>query len=310
MSEASPLSQTYIIAISGPTASGKTTLARLLQQTFDGLEFTPANNGIPVAITASILHQDDFFVPEDRIPLKRVPKVDAPGEFVEQADWDCLESIDFTKLKCCLQKLRQAGYNGKEGHARILREIGIEAKEETNSVGPARVTEAEFREAREKILRDLVGVVGDAQVTTPSTMLSQTQKIHVLLVEGFLFYFNETPQCPELPSLMCLFDTRLLLHTTLERALLRRRDRMSYVTVEGFFDDPPGYIENIVWPNYVMYHQHLFTNGDVERGQLNKWARQEAGIKRQEREGMGMRDLLEWGAGLVAEVIVVGIRTR
>lgn len=309
MSRAIPLPQTYIISISGPTASGKTTLARLLRQTFDGLEFTPANTNIPVTITASILHQDDFYVPEDEIPIKSVPKVDAPGEFVEQADWDCIESIDFTKLKCCLQRFRQEGCNGAEGHARILREIGIEAKEETNSVGPARVTEAQLRDVRGKTLRDLVG--GDPQATSPNTALSQTQtqtrRIHVLFLEGFLLYFNETLKRIELPPLISLFDIRLFLHTTLEYALLRRKARMSYVTVAEFFDDPPGYIENIVWPSYVKYHQHLFTGGDVEQGQLNDWARQTAGIKRQEREEMDMRDLLEWGARLVAEVIVTGM---
>lgn len=33
--------------------------------------------------------------------------------------------------------------------------------------------------------------------------------------------------------------------------------------------DPPQYWEQIVYPAYVRAHQHLFTNGDVENGELN-----------------------------------------
>lgn len=43
----------------------------------------------------------------------------------------------------------------------------------------------------------------------------------------------------------------------------RRENRTGYVTIEGFWEDPPGYVDNVVWPNYVKDHAFLFENGDV-----------------------------------------------
>lgn len=34
--------------------------------------------------------------------------------------------------------------------------------------------------------------------------------------------------------------------------------------MEGFWEDPPGYVDNVVWPNYVKDHAFLFENGEVE----------------------------------------------
>lgn len=44
----------------------------------------------------------------------------------------------------------------------------------------------------------------------------------------------------------------------------RRENRTGYVTIEGFWEDPPGYVDNVVWPNYVKDHAFLFRNGDVD----------------------------------------------
>ena len=36
------------------------------------------------------------------------------------------------------------------------------------------------------------------------------------------------------------------------------------MTLEGFWEDPPGYVDKIVWPNYVADHEWMFEGGDVE----------------------------------------------
>lgn len=36
------------------------------------------------------------------------------------------------------------------------------------------------------------------------------------------------------------------------------------MTLEGFWEDPPGYVDKIVWPNYVHNHEWMFENGNVE----------------------------------------------
>lgn len=46
-----------IVGISGPSSSGKTTLARLLQRIF--------NNAAPT-LTTFIIHEDDFYYPDDQ----------------------------------------------------------------------------------------------------------------------------------------------------------------------------------------------------------------------------------------------------
>ena len=186
---------------------------------------------------------------------------------------------------------------GPEDHARILGELGIKAIEAANSVGPERVSYGEVNEIREWVLGELENL---------TEIGNGVQRIHILILEGFLLYFNETPHTTELPPLLSLLDARLLLHTTLTHAVSRRKIRMTYVTVEGFFEDPPGYIENVVWPNYVKYHRHLFVNGDVEKGELSDWARTMAGVKRQDGEEMGMKEVVEWGSRVVVQVLGQG----
>lgn len=44
----------------------------------------------------------------------------------------------------------------------------------------------------------------------------------------------------------------------------RRSARSGYVTLEGFWEDPPGYVDKVVWPNYAKDHAYLFQDGDVE----------------------------------------------
>lgn len=50
-------SQTGVIGISGPSSSGKTTLARLLQRIFSKAD---------ESLFTFIVHEDDFYFPDDR----------------------------------------------------------------------------------------------------------------------------------------------------------------------------------------------------------------------------------------------------
>jgi nicotinamide/nicotinate riboside kinase len=53
-----PKNPVTIIGISGPSSSGKTTLARLLQRIF-----AHANENLQTFI----MHEDDFYLPDDRL---------------------------------------------------------------------------------------------------------------------------------------------------------------------------------------------------------------------------------------------------
>jgi nicotinamide/nicotinate riboside kinase len=73
-------------------------------------------------------------------------------------------------------------------------------------------------------------------------------------------------------------DIKLFLRTTYAKAKARREARDGYVTLEGFWADPPGYVDKIVWPNYVEEHAWMFEDGDVE-GQFKKDVLDKEGIK-------------------------------
>ncbi|UKZ96159.1 uncharacterized protein TrAFT101_010958 [Trichoderma asperellum] len=70
-----------IVALSGCSSSGKTTLARLLRDIFP---------------STFILHEDDFYRPETELPKKD-----------DLLDWDCAEAIDIPAMAETLSYIRQ-----------------------------------------------------------------------------------------------------------------------------------------------------------------------------------------------------------
>jgi nicotinamide/nicotinate riboside kinase len=44
----------------------------------------------------------------------------------------------------------------------------------------------------------------------------------------------------DMKDIRSLFDTKLFLRTSYETAKKRREARSGYVTIEGFWEDPPG----------------------------------------------------------------------
>lgn len=69
-----------LVALSGPTSSGKTTLARLLAQIFP---------------STFILHADDYYHTDSAIPVH---------DGVQ--DWDCAEAINLPKLEAALRRVK------------------------------------------------------------------------------------------------------------------------------------------------------------------------------------------------------------
>jgi nicotinamide/nicotinate riboside kinase len=74
MSQESPQKAT-IIGISGPSSSGKTTLARLLQRIFCGVNLTHgnANANANTHLNTFIIHEDDFYFPDDQYVPHSLP---------------------------------------------------------------------------------------------------------------------------------------------------------------------------------------------------------------------------------------------
>ena len=116
--------------------------------------------------------------------------------------------------------------------------------------------------------------------------------MRVVVVDGILVYHEGSKVEGEM-------DVKVLLRAREELARKRGEGGEGYVTIEGFWKDPEGYWEDVVWPNYVREHAGLFKNGDVE-GKLKEEVERERGIKCQELE-WGLDEVLEWVVGLVAE---------
>jgi len=144
-----------IVGISGVSSSGKTTLARLLRDIWP---------------RTFILHEDDFYWPDDQIPLKD-----------GVADWDCLESIDISTLRSSLQYIK--------GHAALPPDLT--SKEDQNSVGESGVD---------------MNVVSSWQKRAKG-LCSALNLPPIAVIDGFLLYSQEMKEVWELLDLRLFLRT-------------------------------------------------------------------------------------------------------
>lgn len=147
---------------------------------------------------------------------------------------------------------------------------GRESKEDQNELGEPGVSQATLREMKQRIN-------------------GHADKILVCLVDGFLLYHD--------PNTAAFLDTRLLLRAGYADLKRRREARSGYVTLDGFWNDPPGYFDRIVWPAYVQYHGYLFQDGDVHGPLSHEALAME--IQLPPRLDATMRELLSWAVDLI-----------
>ena len=244
----SSTTRNIIIALSGPSCSGKTTLARLLRDA--------------LAPHAFILHEDDFYKTDAEIPVRRV----ADGRDLQ--DWDCLESLDLEGLRDMLAYIKREG-RVKEG---------FESKEDQNAIGNVKIDMQVVEEWRAKF----DAVLGKSSAPT-----------RIAIIDGFLLFSEE------MKAIRDLFDVRLLLRLDYDTVKRRREARMGYVTLEGFWEDPKGYVDLIVWPNYVKDHAFLFKDGDVN-GELDVEVCKQLSIQGMPKEAVeDMTSCFKWAADIV-----------
>ncbi|CAN9175554.1 unnamed protein product [Alternaria alternata] len=211
-----------------------------------------------------ILHLDDFYLTDAEIPVKNGVQ-----------DWDCIESLNLPALQQALQHIKEHG-NSPDW---------LVSQEDQNSVGEHGVPEAEIQ----KLRQDVSTWLGSS---TPGW-----EERRICIVDGFLLFSED------MKDIRSLFDVKLFLRTSYETAKRRREARSGYVTIEGFWTDPPGYVDDIVWPNYVKDHRFLFKGGDVD-GELDESVCESVGICGMPREAEGdMTQCLRWAAGVLERVV-------
>ncbi|KAH1685973.1 hypothetical protein KXX25_005092 [Aspergillus fumigatus] len=250
-----------IVGISGPSSSGKTTLARLLQRIF-----AHANENMQTFI----MHEDDFYLPDDRIPYTTT----ASGKTVK--DWDTVEAIDVPFMVAALSYIRQ--------HGRLPPRL--KSKEDLNEASDSGVSDETItqlqRQVSDKLRQFGPALAGDGG----------EGKRTVVFFEGFLLFSPPEAEVREhvLRPVHEQLDVRLFLPSPYESVKERRERRSGYVTIgpapvpplphrdsaaskdakqqvdleaednappQNFWTDPPGYVDDIVWPRYVRDHAWL-----------------------------------------------------
>lgn len=154
-------------------------------------------------------------------------------------NWDCVEAIDFPLFKQHLRRIKDLGKVEKIDSLEL--DAGI--KLDTNEI---------------QRLRDYV-----------TTYQDRFNDYHLVLVDGFMLYHDR--------DLLDLFDVKLFFYASFQTLKTRRESREGYQTVDGFWQDPPGYFENIVWPSYVATHSYLFEGNNIEAN-LTSFAKEQLHI--------------------------------
>lgn len=232
-----------ILGLSGPSSSGKSTIATALLDLFSP--------------HATLVHCDDFYLPESSLPFR-----------AGHRDWDCAASLDLIALVACLQNWKVTGK--------------IQGERKSQGVPPV-------NESKDENGLEVAVAVERLKREGASQCLNQRK---LLIVEGLLL-FPSPPLPAALPS---LFDVKILLSVSKNVARERREARPGYVTLDGFWTDPPGYFDDVVWPNYVESHEKYFLNGNVE-GEVDE-VNCKGGVHIGPREG-GVVEVLEWVVNVI-----------
>jgi nicotinamide/nicotinate riboside kinase len=296
---------TLLVGLSGPSSSGKTTVARLLRTLFS----FPAAKSDDVSLSLFILHQDDFYHTDALIPLITTSSRAASGLGARQfQDWDCVESLDLDLTGRTLQfvknegRLPARGTDESEGDG----EDWGESKEDQNSVGPVSLPEGLLDELR----KDLEHWWADLKSSSPTSTAERPADIRLCILDGFLLYPNPASADPDLQKLQTSVTDHLALKLMLlasrDQTITRRTRRTGYVTLEGFWEDPPGYVEDVVWPNYVKDAAWLMRDdgdGSAESKELSMLDVDERVAEKAEirvapgRGQAGLGELLKWTVG-------------
>lgn len=248
---------TILLGLSGPSSSGKTTLARLLRSIFD--ISTPSSRPTQPsrALSLFILHQDDFYLTDALVPVITASSKEFGTRDLQ--DWDCVESLDLPLFEDTLRHVK--------AHGRLPE--GSVSKEDQNAIGESGVSEVEIEKWKAAVQTWFNGLLGEGDGDGEgATSQSPRKEIQICILDGFLLYSSPSSSSQELNQLHTLTQTllspRLFLPTTRAQTLARRLRRSGYVTLEGFWTDPPGYVQDVVWPNYVRDHGWMYRDGRVD----------------------------------------------
>ncbi|KAK5046020.1 hypothetical protein LTR84_008807 [Exophiala bonariae] len=301
---------TILLGLSGPSSSGKTTLARLLRSIFNLTVPSPSSPGATNKISLFILHQDDFYLTDALVPVITVSSTEFGTRDLQ--DWDCVESLDLDIFESTLRHVKQHGTVPE----------GSVSKEDQNAVGESGVSDDEVKRLRGVVEERLRASSSTSTTTTKDTgdnnnNSSSDRELRICILDGFLLYPPPPPPPSEPASSIStplthlhalsssLLAPRLFLPSTRTQTLTRRARRTGYVTLEGFWTDPPGYVEDVVWPNFARDHAWMYSGGDVDGGSIDEESLlRDHGVRVCPGRGTwDMQRVLEWAVGVLVEEV-------
>ncbi|KAF8943449.1 ribosylnicotinamide kinase [Haplosporangium gracile] len=188
---------------------------------------------------STIVHQDDFYKPETLIPLD--PKTGL-------ANWDCPGAIDFQSLIETLHYVKEHGEFPE----------GFDSLEDKNPVGS--------KEYSTPIPQEVLDPLRDRIMAEAARGQGQDERERTVtkfvILDGFMLYVDE--------QLRSMIDVRFYLTAPYQILKERRESRKGYATLEGYWVDPPGYFDNTVWPNYLIYNEPFAKLADaIDEGQIS-----------------------------------------
>lgn len=248
-----------------------------------------------------------------RIPYTTTPS----GEKVQ--DWDTAAAIDTNFLAQALAYVRKNGTLPPR----------LQSKEDQNDATDSGVPDSVVAELRESVAHTLK----DTQSAVPT----------VAFLEGFLLYSASGSKSPLRP-VQDQIHLPLFLPAGYSAMKARREGRSGYVTIgaapvatggegvvggsgkkegeeidleaeddrppQNFWVDPPGYVDDVVWPRYVEDHEWLLVADEGVQGDLVKRVgeglnvREDAGVWVAPGKGEGgMEVVLKWAVDRILEFL-------
>ncbi|KAF9560759.1 ribosylnicotinamide kinase [Mortierella alpina] len=171
---------------------------------------------------STIVHQDDFYRPEAELPLDSKTGL---------ANWDCPEAIDFKALTATLEHVKE---NGRFPD-------GFDSLEEKNPIGSKELSSPVPQEILDTLSKDILAQIPE----------DERDRTKFVILDGFILYVDET--------LCKALDVKFFLTAPYQILKERRESRKGYATLEGYWEDPPGYFDDVVWPNYLVYNAPFVT---------------------------------------------------
>lgn len=256
-------------------------------------------------------------------------------------DWDTIGALDIRQLVSALSYVRSHG----------ILPPRLKSKEDLNEVTDSGVDEDKIRRIRDDVARRMEGILlarDEKGFTKPG---NDSLSLSLAFLEGFLLYAPPEDEKHPLRAVHDNIHVPLFLPATYSVLKERREGRTGYVTIgpaptlkldednnnkdrstesgadgigdiqddgeplphQNFWTDPPGYVDDIVWPRYIADHQWLLLpDPDVPRSEEvlkeavgeGEYVKEDAGVLvAPGKGGADMTELLEWGVREVLRVV-------